>query len=379
LAQSRSGLLRFLRARNFDVLKARDQAVTCCRWRAAVRPWAVDPAFIPTALPSGVWRFGGHTKAGMPILQVDVAEWRPWEYRWGIDEYIRYVAYMMEGACGRMGPGVEQVCMIWSMKGWTAQMMQPLPVRCAAQLLYIWQTMYPERIGAIFLCNVAAMFQGYFFNILRPWMSHRFLSAIYFVGNTPLQRLLEHIDLSQLPRYVGLTEIGGSHQDYPVPYRSVPDELDAFVADLGGPDNLPAASEVHKTIAVPQQSSFDGSASGTHTGEVDLLQGRTFSLEISLVHETVSVDWYISGELHGVVFGYKICRPGMLGDSTLEEGTSTSAPASGAESPIAAPAITGNLAIQEAWAGCTLKLVLYSTYSREDCKVLGYCIGIEAQ
>merc|ERR1711972_699168 len=153
--------------------------------------------------------------------------------------------------------------------------MKPVAVRCASQLLYIWQNMYPERIGAIFLCNVAQLLQVYLFRILRPWMSHRFLSSIHFIGSKPSEILLKHIDPAQLPSHVGLTYVGGTHQEYIVPFRPVADELDAFIADLGGPDCLPAASDGLNAITMPCSTEIKGDVSSTHTGDIDLLMGKT--------------------------------------------------------------------------------------------------------
>jgi len=378
LADSRTGLLRLLRTSDFDVRKARDLAVTCCKWRASVKPWSIGPELIPVALPSGMWRFGGHTKAGMPIVLVDVAKWAPADYRYGLDEYIRYVAYFMEGAIGRMGPGVEQICMICSMAGWTSEMMQPLAVRCASKLLYIWQNIYPERMGAIFLCNATQAFQGYFFRILRPWMSHRFLSNIHFVGSNLRETLFKHIDPSQLPAHIGLTPVGGTHEEHDVPWRSVPDELDAFIADLGGVDCLPSASDGLNAITMPCSTEIKGDASATNTGDIDLLIGKTQILEVMLFENTLTIDWHITGDLHGVVFGYKVCSPGILGQRIHKEGSLDVA--DGACSPASAGCITGTLdLVGHKWAGCKLQLTLYNSYSRSDCKTLAFSVGVEAK
>jgi len=313
----------------------------------------------------------------MPILQFDCAAWAPWQYRFGLDEFVRYVAYLMEGAVARMGPGVEQVCMIWSLQGWTQQLMAPFAVRCMSQLLHILQTMYPERIGVTFLCGVNSLFQGYFFRILRPWMSHRFLTTFQFVSD--VRQLTEHIDRSQLPPNIGLTQLGGAHEEFPVPLRSVEDELDAFIAELGGPANLPVASEAAAAVAAAaQHTCISGAASGTHVGEVDVLQGKPCYIEVALESSTAAVDWHISGPLSGVAFGYRVCQAGIFGERVLEEGHGASADVA-APTPSRAGAIDGSLAIQEAWAGCKLRLMLYSSYSREDCRTLEYCVGVEAR
>lgn len=379
LAGSRDSLLRFLRNQDFDVMSARALAIEVCRWRAAVRPWEVTPEHIPVSLPSGTWRWGGHTKTGMPIILVDVAAWRPSEYANGIDEYTRMVGYMMEGAVGRMGPGVERCAMIWSMAGWTSEMMKPIAVRCAARLLHIWQTMYPERVGAIFLCSVARLFQGYFYRVLRPWFQHRFLSNIHFLGPNPTSALQQHINLDQLPERLGKTFLGGQHLEFPVPCRSCADEIDAFAQDCGGPDGLPAApaSMGSAPIAAAKEEAVDAAQSGTCVGEIDLAQGRARTLDVRLTESTVSVEWHFSGDMHGVAIGYKVLCAGWFGASrVLTEGRGSSTPRG--QSPSAGDSMSGRLEVDPAWGAATLSLSLYLSYARQDVKTLRYTLGVEA-
>merc|ERR1719359_1519543 len=86
----------FLRARQWNVDKATEMAISSIKWRSSVKPWTIVPESIPAALPSGVWRWSGYTKGGMPILYVDCENWKPSEY-YGVDEYIRYLGYVLEG------------------------------------------------------------------------------------------------------------------------------------------------------------------------------------------------------------------------------------------------------------------------------------------
>ena len=63
-----------------------------------------------------MWRWAGYTKSGMPVLHVDCENWKPTEY-YSVDEYIRYLAYILEGAVGRMGEGIawEAACLFLSL------------------------------------------------------------------------------------------------------------------------------------------------------------------------------------------------------------------------------------------------------------------------
>merc|ERR1712039_828974 len=125
-------------------------------------------------------------------------------------------------------------------------------------------------------------------------------------------------------------------------------------------------------ITLPCSTEIRGDVSSTNTGDIDLLMGKTRSVEVTIVENTLAIDWYISGDLHGVVFGYKVCAPGILGKRTLKEGT---ADAADNNSPASAGCISGTLDLAgQKWAGSKLQLTLYNSYSRSDCKTLAYSI-----
>merc|ERR1740115_316558 len=113
---------------------------------------------IPNALPSGVWRWAGYTNSGMPILHVDCENWVPSSY-YSEHEYIRYVAYMMEGAVNRMGPDVERLFIIYWIPGLNAEMMKPFASKCAKILMATMQPLpcLPEDHRASTLRSCASI------------------------------------------------------------------------------------------------------------------------------------------------------------------------------------------------------------------------------
>ena len=82
-----STLLRFLRARQRDVAKAKAFYLEDVAWRAQWRPSEVAQADVPAALPSGTWRSLGLTEdARAAVLWIRVELWNPGDY--DVDESV---------------------------------------------------------------------------------------------------------------------------------------------------------------------------------------------------------------------------------------------------------------------------------------------------
>jgi hypothetical protein len=127
LANDDRGLLRFLRARDFDVKKAFKMASATLDWRKKWKPRNITFDRMPTAAASGTWRFAGHTKCGMPIILARTSLWRPREY-YGTGEFVNYVAWFLETALtmrtipsdsSRDDCDIQRIFVVFDLKGFS--------------------------------------------------------------------------------------------------------------------------------------------------------------------------------------------------------------------------------------------------------------------
>lgn len=388
LLASDADLLRFCRARQFDVDKASEMAINNIKWRASVKPWAIVPENCPKALPSGVWRWAGYTKSGMPILHVDCENWKPTEY-YGVDEYIRYLAYILEGAVARMGEGTSRLCVIYWIPSLSMEMMGSRASECAKVLMKVMQDQFPERLGVAFTCNAPALFSA-MWKMVSPWIDPVTKAKFQIVPRGQSEEtLLRYIDADVLAK-----SLGGNHEEYPIPNRWIMEEN----ADIPKP---PAATNINAMIGVSDKTILNGGLVGSYDGLISVRPGYDYSMQVHLEENTKSVSWNFT-ETSGreFNFGYKVTEvaaapaPALGGMGMMGGGYGGGMFGGGAASVIAskgagmlmsqdpAPVTTfpqsGSVEIQKGWANGTLNLIFDNTAARFFSANVTYTINVDA-
>jgi len=209
---TRSDLMRFLLARRGDVSKALMLAERVVTWRAAVCPAMVTLSQIPNAIAQGVWRFAGWTKCGYPILACDASVWAPSKYA-DIDEYIRYLGYLMELLVQtRMGPGIEKFVVLFELQGFSFEMVRPIAMRCIVNMTQIVQENNAERCAAIYMCNSNLAFRMSW-HLMAPLADDRTRQKIHWPLPAETGSILgQYVDAAVLER-----RFGGNFQGTYVP------------------------------------------------------------------------------------------------------------------------------------------------------------------
>jgi len=386
LLSSEKDLLRFCRARQFDAEKATEMALNNVKWRASVKPWAVTPDMIPTALPSGVWRWAGYTKSGMSILHVDCANWKPSEY-YSVDEYIRYLAYIVEGAVQRMGDGVSRLFVIYWIPGLTMEMMGGRASECAQILMKLMQDQYPERLGAAMTCNCNALFSA-MWAMCQGWIDP-VTKAKFQVAPKGMhtQMLLKYIDADVLPK-----SLGGNHEEYPCPSQPLAVETASFLKD----NTPPVAKDVSALAGCSEETILNGAYKGEWTGLITVRPGNKTSIQVHLEPNTKSVSWsFAETRKYEVKMGYKVTGAAAparaaFGNPMAFGGGSAAAAlvaAKGAtilmnEEPayvgFADGPKKGKVDVQANWAGGTLNLLFDNTEARLYKNEIEYTLCIDA-
>lgn len=201
-------LLRFLRARKFNLKKSEALLREHLEWREKVRPQAIKPEDVEKSLSGGCWRLGGRAKDGSPIIYVQTALWNYNDFT--VEEYNKYIAFWMERCARSMtGSGLERHVVLFDMKGWSLGMARPNPMRMAANLISIQQNHYPETLHTAIVVNVPTIFWGAW-KVLTNFIDPVTAAKVLFVSKQ--EEVLAIIDKSQLMKQYG----GTRTEEWPV-------------------------------------------------------------------------------------------------------------------------------------------------------------------
>lgn len=216
-----SHLQRILVARKFDETQSTDLFFEQIRFRARYKPTEIDPSSIPNALASGAWRLCGYDRRGHVISNYKLSKWDPHAYangdqEEGVQEYVRYVLYMIELMIGSM-TNQQQFVVLFDLKGfsprWVFQQNVRLMIR---KLIYVAQAQYPERLYKVLLTNAPYGFETAW-SLIKPLLDEKTAAKIHFCSEKAITNDIE----SQ----VLCVDYGGTHDEYPIPTRSLDEEL----------------------------------------------------------------------------------------------------------------------------------------------------------
>ena len=212
-------LCRYLRARGWDVVKAKKMLDGTLAWRAASGVDALRFADVAAEAATGkMSRLGCRDRKGRPVLLM-----RPrFENTRQPAGQIQFLTWNMEAACrsmskGQGGPPLgagadlasEQMVIVVDFLDYSLR--NAPPTKTSMETLHILLNHYPERLGGAVLLSPPALFQ-LLWAMVQPFLDHRTSSKIHFVdpatpaGKAKMQALL---DLEQVDASLGGTGAEG--------------------------------------------------------------------------------------------------------------------------------------------------------------------------
>lgn len=133
-----------------------------------------------------------------------------------VEEYVRYVLYMIELMIGSMSEQ-QQFVVLFDLSGFYVSMIFYRNVRLMIRkLIYVAQAQYPERLHKALLVNAPYGFQTAW-KMIRPLLDEKTASKIRFLSQDALT--------TDISPDVLCVDYGGTHAEYPVPSKSLKDEL----------------------------------------------------------------------------------------------------------------------------------------------------------
>ncbi|BAO40875.1 SEC14 cytosolic factor [Kluyveromyces marxianus] len=218
-----STLLRFLRARKFDVEAAKVMYENCEKWR---KEFGVDTIFEdfhyeekPLVAKYYPQYYHKIDKDGRPVYieelgsvnltqmyKITTQERMLKNLVW---EYEAFVRYRLPACSRKAGYLIETSCTILDLKG--------ISISAAAQVLSyvreasnIGQNYYPERMGKFYLINAPFGFSTAF-RLFKPFLDPVTVSKIFILGSSYQKDLLKQIPAENLPKkFGGLSEVDES-------------------------------------------------------------------------------------------------------------------------------------------------------------------------
>jgi len=210
-----SVLIRFLRARKYDINKTFEMFKNYLEWRETKK---VDEIFsydfpefstIKKNYPMG---FHKTDKFGRPIYfeitgNMNLEEiFKASSIERMIKHQIRqfeYVTNFMLPACTKkFGRHISQTLNIMDLRKQTSKFMSKKVLNFVKSLLEISQNYYPEILGNLFVINTGMTFK-ILWTAVKPFMDEKTKNKITPLGSDYKKKLLEYIDEENLPEILG--------------------------------------------------------------------------------------------------------------------------------------------------------------------------------
>ncbi|KAJ3286073.1 hypothetical protein HK104_009192 [Borealophlyctis nickersoniae] len=197
-------VLRFLRARKWDVKAAVTMAINCVKWR---RQFGVAELLMEgekvldlNELSSGKSYFMANDKEGRPCCAIHVKLHEKAKVDQAKTEKL--TVFTMEVGRLLLEPPVEVATVLFDMTDFGMANMDYNFVKFFVGVL---QNYYPESLGAALIINSPWLFNGCW-RIIRPWLDPVVAAKVHFVKSSELS---DFIDPSKLPE-----RLGGDAPDY---------------------------------------------------------------------------------------------------------------------------------------------------------------------
>jgi len=191
-------LLRYLKARNFDMQKSFRLLMETIRWRRDYRPDEIKPGTLYHENLSGKMYRRGMDKMGRPVLYLKPHLDEPSDWHTKIENTV----YMIE-KCAQSAPrlhGRDNMILIVDFTGMSAQNAVPMWVN--KQIIQVLTNHYVEILHRSFFLNCPWYFTA-FWTVIGPMLHQNTRAKIKVNCNN--DELLQYIDREELEEWCGGT------------------------------------------------------------------------------------------------------------------------------------------------------------------------------
>jgi len=191
-------LLKFLRARKFDVNAAYEMLVSTLIFRTSFQGRGVD-AITVQSVPNEIRQektfFRGYDRDNRPVCIMKVRNHDP--SKTDFLESQRFTIWLMEYGRTLVRPPVETVTIIFDMTG---AGMRNVDMKSVQFLVQSLQNHYPESLGKVLIYNSPWFMHGVW-KVVKPWLDAITAAKVYFVDKRGIRDYISDENL--------LVEYGG--------------------------------------------------------------------------------------------------------------------------------------------------------------------------
>ncbi|XP_062190451.1 phosphatidylinositol/phosphatidylcholine transfer protein SFH11-like isoform X2 [Phragmites australis] len=271
-------LLRFLRMRGFNILKAKEMFLNMLKWRedCSVDTIANDFKFeeydaVKRCYPHG---FHGVDRFGRPLYieRIGLVDLSKLMQVTSIDRFVKYHISEQERTVSVRYPAcsvaakkhIASTTAILDVKGLGMNNFSKSARELFIEIQKIDSNYYPETLNQLYIINAGSGFRA-LWRVLKAFMEARTLAKIQVLGSNYLNTVLETVDPSNLPDFLGGTctcsATGGCLLQDKGPWTD-PEMVRASKEAFG--EGQKSSNELTATVAC---ESFTGCQVGTHTSE----------------------------------------------------------------------------------------------------------------
>ncbi|KAH8859776.1 SEC14-like protein [Schistosoma japonicum] len=225
ICRSKRYLIRWLRARSWDIDEAEKMLYSHLKWRDihkvdTLLDWYEVPDVIQKYFPGG---FCGEDKEGFPLYCAPVGRFDPGGFMKATTqtEFIQSRIYFLEYIIQRVlyekskehNKCIDQLTLILDVKHLSLKHMHPSWIPVFSEMLTIMEANYPEVLRICYVINAPPIF-GTIFNFIKPLLSKLTQEKIHVLKSDYRPTLLQVIDPNRLPACYGgkITDPDGDPQ-----------------------------------------------------------------------------------------------------------------------------------------------------------------------
>lgn len=179
-------LIRYLRAREWNLDKSEKMLRATLEWRREYKPHEIDPNPLSASGLSGKLFINGKDKEGRPLVFMIPRNENSKDY----ENNVKYLVYILERAVDQMEDGVEQMVLMMDFKGFAKGNSVPLSV--CKEVITILSNHYPERLGIGLMVDTPWLF-SLFWRAISPFLNPVTASKVKFVSSKD-GALLDYVD-----------------------------------------------------------------------------------------------------------------------------------------------------------------------------------------
>jgi len=195
---SEACLIRYLKARDWDLKKSMKLIKSSIEWRRTSKPEAIFASDLTAQAISGKIFRRGVDQKGRPVIYMTPARENSTDY----EKNLQLIVYTVERAIDSMGPNVEQLVLVVDFNDFSKKVQPPISV--CKEMINIMSNHYPERLGGCYIVDAPFIF-NVLWKAISPFINSATRAKVHFVrGNDDKQKeFSKFFDMTTLEQRFG--------------------------------------------------------------------------------------------------------------------------------------------------------------------------------